>query len=100
MTLYFSNTTSPTLKKYDYKVRLTFNDTVANESFPTVHYFVKSSLVGNKSFVGIFIDVNGNGVSANFTLISEEIGCYYWDNSNEVWTTKGCMVSTGTADER
>ena len=97
ISLYFRNSSAPTLTTFDFNKTLAPTESPRlNYSASPMRYFLKNSFINSKKYyVGVGSRFTNNGTAAvvNYTFRSYEIGCYYWDEEKEVWTTKGCTVS-------
>lgn len=87
--LYFKKNGRPTIGEYD------FNEThFLNSTKSIVRFLSNETIDGLEYYVGIKAQVNGEPIVMNYTFTPRELGCYFYDNRSETWSTDGCTVSS------
>lgn len=84
-TIYYRREGAPTLKEFDFN--RTFNVHSTDPEF-----LGNDTINGLKYYVGVASSVGNEVVKANYTFISYQIGCHYYNEMNKSWTTDGCKV--------
>ncbi|CAB4014041.1 Hypothetical predicted protein, partial [Paramuricea clavata] len=80
VTIYGHGEGAPTLEKYNFQHSFELNSTKHQ------HF------LGNETINGVveyYVGVESE-VQMNYTFKSYEIGCYYYDEGNKSWTSRGC----------
>ena len=81
VTIYGRREEAPTLEEYD------FSYSFPNKSKNYSYFLGNETMNGMKYYVGV-----KSGMPMNYTFKSHEIGCYFYDEGNQSWTTYGCTV--------
>lgn len=95
LTIYFRYNEKPSLTEYDFKTTLPNQDSEAGRNYTL---FVSHDQMKGKGeyYIGVLptahdMEVVKTGVNYTFDVICS--ACYFWDEGEKEWSTKGCKVS-------